>query len=293
MTALADWLRARRPLLLDGATGTELDRMGAEGRCACNLSRPREVVAVHRKYLQAGSHAVITNTLTMNRVFVERHRIGIDVKEVNRAGAALAREAAGAGGLVLGDLSSTALLLDPYGPGTERETLEAFREQARLLAEGGIDGFIIETMTDLREAECALRACKEVSPLPVVVCIAFDTAQRGGRTVMGDSAEQCARRLADAGADAIGANCGGIDPAQMAEIVSRMASFSALPIAAEPNAGLPKLIAGRTVFDMDPESFALGLADCARAGATVLGGCCGTTPEHIRAFVAMGAAAWR
>ena len=163
MNGLAEWLRARRPLLLDGAMGTELDRMGAEGRCVCNLRRPREVIAVHRRYLEAGSNAVMTNTLTMNRIFIESHRMGVDVVVVNRAGAALAREAAGPGGFVLGNLSSTGQLLEPYGPGTMLGALGAFREQARLLAEGGVDGFIIETMIDLREAECALRGCKEVS----------------------------------------------------------------------------------------------------------------------------------
>ncbi|HET6484948.1 MAG TPA: homocysteine S-methyltransferase family protein [Spirochaetia bacterium] len=292
MTGLAEWLKGRQPLLLDGAMGTELDRRGVEGRCLCNLSGPRHVIAVHRDYREAGSHAVITNTLTMNRSFIESHRIGVDVLEVNRAGAALAREAAGPGGLVLGNLSSTGQLLEPYGPVPAAVVLEAFREQARVLAEGGVDGFIIETMIDLREAECALKACKEVSGLPVIVCIAFDTAQRGGRTVMGNSAEQCVRSLTEAGADAVGANCGGVDPAQMAEIVSRMVSISTVPVAAEPNAGLPKLVGGKTVFDMEPRSFALGLAACAKAGATILGGCCGTTPDHIRAFAALGAEPW-
>ncbi len=229
----------------------------------------------------------------MNRIFIESHRMGVDVVEVNRAGAALAREAAGPGGFVLGNLSSTGQLLEPYGPGTMPAALEAFREQARLLAEGGVDGFIIETMIDLREAECALRGCKEVSELPVIACIAFDTAQRGGRTVMGDSAERCARRLTEGGADAIGANCGGIDPSQMAEVIYFIASTTNLPVAAEPNAGLPKLVEGQTVFDMDAESFAAGLAACAKAGATIVGGCCGTTPDHIRAFAALGTAPWR
>ena len=293
MNGLAEWLGARRPLLLDGAMGTELDRMGAVGRCVCNLKRPQSVLAVHRSYREAGCDAVITNTLTMNRIFIESHRISVDVVAVNRAGAALAREAAGPGGFVLGNLSSTGQLLEPYGPGTTAGALEAFREQARLLAEGGVDGFIIETMIDLREAECALRGCKEVSELPVIACIAFDTAQRGGRTVMGDSAERCVRRLTEGGADAIGANCGGIDPSQMAEVVSLIASTTNLPVAAEPNAGLPKLVEGQTVFDMDAESFAAGLAACAKAGATIVGGCCGTTPDHIRAFAALGTVPWR
>jgi len=184
---------------------------------------------------------------------------------------------------VLGDISSTGQLLEPYGTYKEQEFYDAFKEQAEALAEAGVDGFIIETMFDLREALCALRACKDNFSLPVIVSIAFATDQKGGRTIMGNSAEQCAKDLADAGADAVGANCGDIDPAQMAKVVSVLKSATTLPLLAQPNAGRPKLVDNQTVFDMGPAAFAAGIAKCLDAGAQLLGGCCGTTPKHIRA----------
>ncbi len=135
----------------------------------------------------------------------------------------------------------------------------------------------------MREALCALRACKENFGLPVIACIAFQTDSKGGRTIMGDTAEQCARQLADAGADVIGANCGNLDPVQMSRVVALLKAATDRPIAAQPNAGRPRLVEDRTVFDMGPAPFAAGIAECIRAGARFVGGCCGTTPEHIRA----------
>jgi len=184
---------------------------------------------------------------------------------------------------VLGDISSTGQLLEPYGTYAESQFYDAFREQAEVLAESGVDGFIIETVFDLREVTCALRACKDNCSLPVITSIAFTTEEKGGRTMMGDSAEQCAKSLTDAGADVVGANCGDLDPAQMAVVVSYLKSATALPILAQPNAGKPRLVGDKTVFDMAPAPFAACIAECVRAGARLVGGCCGTTPEHIRA----------
>ena len=271
-------------IVLDGAMGTELVRRGVESVAAANLTRPDIVSAIHDEYFKAGSNAVITNTLTMNRIFVESHGMDIDVKGVNVAGAAIARGSAKGKGFVLGNLSSTGQMLEPYGTYAEADFLKAFKEQAAYLQEGGVDGFIIETIFDLREAVCALRACKEVSSLPVIVSMSFATEQNGGRTMMGNSAADCASCLAEEGADALGANCGGVEPGQMAEIVRTLAKATQLPIVAEANAGKPRLINGRTEFDMDASQFALGMSKCRRAGARILGGCCGTTPDHIRAL---------
>jgi 5-methyltetrahydrofolate--homocysteine methyltransferase len=138
-------------------------------------------------------------------------------------------------------------------------------------------------MFDLREAACAVRACKDNVSLPVIVSMAFATEEKGGRTMMGNSAEQCAGGLTEAGADAVGANCGDLDPAQMAVVVSLLRSATSLPVLAQPNAGKPKLVGDKTVFEMTPASFAAGIGECLRAGARFVGGCCGTTPEHIRA----------
>jgi 5-methyltetrahydrofolate--homocysteine methyltransferase len=276
-------LKDQKVVLLDGAMGTQLDEKGLMGRGRTNLDAPQAVIEVHRAYAQAGSDALVTNTLTMNRIYIETHNVGVSVQEVNRAGVELARQAAGSDRCVLGDLSSTGQLLEPYGTFTESQFREAYREQAGVLADAEVDGFIVETVFDLREALCALRACKEVSQLPVMVCIAFQTEKNGGRTMMGDTAERCARGLADAGADAIGANCGDLDPRQMGGVIALLRAATDLPIAAQPNAGRPRLIGDKTVFDMEPEPFAEGIAECIRAGATIVGGCCGTTPAHIEA----------
>lgn len=270
-------------VLLDGAMGTQLDAKGLMGRGRTNLDAPQAVVEVHRAYLQAGCDAVIANTLTMNRLYVETHNIGVSARDINEAGVRLAREAAGDNGCVLGDMSSTGQLLEPYGTYTESQFEDAFREQAHALAQSGVDALIVETMFDLREALCALRACKAACGLPVIVSIAFKTDAHGGRTMMGDTAEQCARQLADAGADVIGANCGDLDPLQMSRVVALLRAVTDLPIVAQPNAGRPQLVGEQTIFDMAPEPFAEGIAECVRAGARIVGGCCGTTPEHMQA----------
>ncbi len=280
-------LEKKDVILLDGAMGTELDKRGLMSRSGANLEAPDAVLAIHQQYVQAGCHALTTNTLTMNRVYLETHNVGVSLRDVNKAGAELARQATGKDRYVLGDISSTGQLLEPYGTFKESQFYDAFKEQAEILAESGVDGFIIETMFDLREAMCALRACKDNTSLPVIVTMAFATEEKGGRTIMGDSAEQCAKSLTDAGGDAIGANCGDLLPSQMAVVVSLLKAATPLPILAQPNAGKPKLIGEQTVFEMAPAPFAAGIAECLRAGARLVGGCCGTTPEHIAAVAAM------
>jgi 5-methyltetrahydrofolate--homocysteine methyltransferase len=270
-------------ILLDGAIGTELDKRGLMGRAGNNLDAPEVVLEIQRAYAACGCDALTANTLTMNRIFIETHNLGISVHDVNRAGVELARQAAGKDRYVLGNLSSTGQLLEPYGTYQESQFYDAFKEQAGILAESGVDGFLIETIFDLREAMCALRACKENFSLPVIVSIAFSTIDNGGRTMMGDSVEQCAASLTNAGADALGANCGELDPAQMAVIVSLFRSATTLPILVQPNAGKPRLVGDKTVFEMAPAPFAAGIAECLRAGAKLIGGCCGTSPAHIRA----------
>jgi 5-methyltetrahydrofolate--homocysteine methyltransferase len=276
-------LKDKNVVLLDGAMGTQLDEKGLMGRATANLEAPQAVLDVHKRYAHSGCDALITNTLTMNRIYIETHNVRVSVRDVNRAGAELAREAAGDRLCVLGDMSSTGQLLEPYGTYKETQFCEAFREQAEILAQAGVDGLVIETMFDLREALCALRACKETSSLPVIVSIAFQTDKNGGRTMMGDAAEQCARQLTDAGADVIGANCGDLDPMQMSRVVALLRAATDRPLVAQPNAGRPQLVEDRTVFDMEPAAFSEGVAACIRAGAQIVGGCCGTTPEHIRA----------
>ena len=270
--------------LLDGAMGTQLASAGFEMGGQTNLTHPEAVMTVHRHYLEAGADLIITNTFTMNRANTESHGIDVDIREVNLAGVRLARTAAGPGRYVLGDMGSTGKMLKPHGDLPEESAYAAFREQASILAEGGVDGLIVETMFDLREALCALRACKEVGGLPVIVSMTFNTLKNGGRTVMGDSARDCATALTTAGASAIGANCGSLDPSEMAQIVSWMREATTLPLVAQPNAGRPRMVEGETVFDMSPADFASGARACVEAGAHLVGGCCGTSPAHIKAL---------
>jgi 5-methyltetrahydrofolate--homocysteine methyltransferase len=276
-----NFLTSSKFIILDGAMGTELERRGALGRCNSNLTNPEIVEEIHRDYFNAGSHAVITNTFSMNRLYIETHNLKIDVKEVNSSGVKSARNAAEEDGYVLGDIGSTAQMLEPYGTCKEEDLYNTFKEQASILSEAGVDGFIIETIFDLREALCAVRACRDVSGIPVIASMSFQTVKNGGRTMMGNSAEECAGRLTEEGADAVGANCGDLSPKEIAEIVSIMKKSTTLPIAAQPNAGKPKLEGGE-VFYMEPVLYATETLECYKAGATIIGGCCGTTPKHIK-----------
>jgi 5-methyltetrahydrofolate--homocysteine methyltransferase len=280
---LLDILQNKDIILLDGAIGTELDKRGLMGRASCNLDVPEVVLQIQQEYARCGCDALTTNTLTMNRIFIETHNVGVSVRDVNKAGVELARQAAGDKQYVLGDISSTGQMLEPYGSYKEQQFYDAYKEQAEILAEAGVDGFIIETVFDLREALCALKACKDNFSLPVIVSIAFATETKGARTIMGNTASECAKQLTDAGANVIGANCGDLDPAQMAVVVSLLKKETNVPILTQPNAGRPKLVEDKTVFDMEPESFTVGINKCLQAGAQIVGGCCGTTPAHIRA----------
>jgi len=283
-------LDSKPVLLLDGAMGTQLDKHGLMGVARNNLDAPQAVLAIHQAYSQCGCDALTTNTAILNRIYLETHNVDVSVQEVNRAGVELADQAAVCSQYVLGNMSATGQLLEPYGTYSEAQLHETFREQAEILANAGADGFIIETVFDLREAACAVRACKEVSSLPVLASIAFATETKGGRTMMGDTAEQCATQLTEAGADAVGANCGDLDPNQTAGVVALLKQATDRPILAQPNAGKPQLIEGKTVFDMSPEAFAQGIGACIEAGARIVGGCCGTSPDHIQAVGAMIAA---
>jgi 5-methyltetrahydrofolate--homocysteine methyltransferase len=277
----------RKAIFLDGAMGTQLGEAGLEMGGKTNITHPEAVQAIHQRYAGCGIDLIITNTLTMNGVNIDSHNVGVDVREVNLAGVRLARAAAGEGQYVLGDVSSTGKMLQPYGKLSEDDAYAAFEEQASILAEGGVDGFIVETMIDLREALLAVRAAKKVSDLPVIASMAFNTLKGGGRTVMGNSGHDCAQALAEAGASVVGANCGALDPFQLAEVVAEMREATSLPIIVQPNAGRPRVVDRRTIFDMTPADFAAGVRECQRAGARLLGGCCGTSPEHIRAMVAL------
>ena len=276
-----NFLNNNKYIILDGAMGTELERRGSSDKCASNVTYPEIVEAIHRDYHDAGSNVAISNTFSMTRIYIETHNLNLDVEKVNRSGVQLARNAVVEGGYILGDIGPTGQMLEPYGTVKEEDLYETFKEQASILSENGTDGFIIETMFDLREALCALHACRDVSEAPVIVSMAFQTTKNGGRTMMGNSAEECTKKLTGEGADAVGTNCGDLSPKEMAEVISVIKNFTNLPIAAQPNAGKPK-VEGEKVLYMEPKLYATETLECYKAGATIIGGCCGTTPEHIK-----------
>jgi 5-methyltetrahydrofolate--homocysteine methyltransferase len=284
--SLLDLLNGERStILLDGAMGTQLGEAGLEMGGQNCVTHPEAVLAVHQEYAACGIDLLITNTLTMNRVSLSAHRVELDVRAVNLAGARLARQAALPGQYVLGDISSTGKLLKPYGPLAEEDAYAAFQEQATILEEGGVDGFIVETMTDLREALCAVRAVRDASTLPVLASVSLKTAGNGGRTIMGNTARECAAGLAEAGACAVGANCGELDPLEMAQVIAFMTEATSVPIIAQPNAGKVQMVDMRPSYGMSPDDFSEGMRACVEAGARLIGGCCGTSPMHIKAAV--------
>ena len=278
---LSDFIIGKEIVLIDGAVGTQLEEHGSVMGGQSNLATPDIVLKIHKDYSNSGCNIITANTLNMNRVYIERHGLDIDVRAVNLQGVELAKKAALQSQYVIGDMSSTGKLLVPYGPVSESEAFDSFCEQASIMEEGGVKGFIIETMIDLTEALLALKACRNVSNLPVMAAMSFVTSKDGGRTVMGNSAEECAKALTESGASAVGANCGNVDPFEMAEIISVMSASTSLPVIAMPNAGKPEMVNDRVIFKMSPSEYINGIKECMKAGAKIIGGCCGTTPAHI------------
>lgn len=284
MIAFAEALKNKQILVFDGAMGTQLAERGAEMGPAANLAYPDIVKAVHADYKNAGANIIITNTLTANRIALEHAGLVDKLEELNTRGVELCREAVGSDCYVCGDMSSTGKFMEPLGDYTEEQFFDNFAEQAVFLANSGVDLIIVETMTDVHEAAVAVRAVKASTGLPVVASISFDYTASGFRTMMGDTVEKAVRDLTEAGADAVGSNCGTIDPVEMSQLIAQMRGFTEGILSAEPNAGKPELSAGKVSFKLTPEEFADGAMQCVEAGATLIGGCCGTTPAHIAAL---------
>lgn len=279
---LKSFLEKKQTVLLDGAMGTQLISKGIEPGAAPNIVSPEVVSEIHREYIQSGSDIITTNTFILNRIYLETHNINVDIFEANRAGVNIAKNISKEGTYVLGNIGLTGQLLEPYGTYKEEQFYNAFKEQAEILAENGVDGFIIETQSDLREALCALKACKSILGLPVIVSFTFSKNPRGFVTMMGNFLEDCVEKAIHEGAHVVGSNCGELDPFEMAEVVSAIKSISKVPVIIQPNAGKPKLADNKTIYNMTPGAFAEGIKKCIEAGAKLVGGCCGTTPEHIR-----------
>jgi 5-methyltetrahydrofolate--homocysteine methyltransferase len=276
-----DELLAHGPVLTDGAWGTQLFARGlprGEHPDLWNLTHPADVEAVARGYVEAGSRVILTNTFQSNRFALGA---AVDIVALNRAGAAISRRAAGEGVRVFGSIGPTnSMLVD--GDIDVDVLRAAFVEQAMGLAEGGADGIVIETMSDVTEAALAVEAV-QVAGLPVVACMTFDSGKQRNRTMTGATPPQAAERLEAAGADVIGANCGmGVDTA--APIVAALAAATDRPIWIKANAGMPELVGREVVYSLGPDGYASHVDALLAAGARFIGGCCGTTPAHIAAI---------
>ena len=287
--------------LLDGAMGTQLIARGVKaGVCNdyLNIDSPDVVFDIHQAYLKAGSDAVVTNTFGANKYALARHGFSEEAAGINTAGAQIARRAAGEEKYVLGDIGPSGDFLQPLGNLKPGECKEAFVVQAKALFEGGVDGFIIETMTALDELRIAIEAAKSVSSdLPVFASLAFDRAGEDFRTMMGVSIEAAVSEIISLGVDAIGFNCGTLLLDEYIELADKYVSAvraveqnrgtshgARVTILAEPNAGKPELVEDRAVYNVSPEDFATAVEKIHLAGVKIIGGCCGTTPAHIEAL---------
>ena len=283
MNTLLKELLARAPLITDGALGTQLQARGlTTGECpdVWNLSYPDRVEEVARAYVEAGSDIILTNTFRANRLALEAYGLADQVEGINRAGVELARRAAAGRATVFASIGPSGKML-VMGDVSEEDLRRAFSEQARVLAKAGADGIVIETMTDLAEAKLAVAAARDTG-LPVAASMVFDSGREKDRTMTGVTPEQAAAELAAAGADVIGANCG-LGIAGYVPICRRLRASTDRPIWIKPNAGLPEMVEGRVVYQTTPQEFAASVPALLEAGASFVGGCCGTAPEFIRA----------
>jgi len=287
MNRLAELLGAGRPVLLDGGMGTLLQDSGLEDGAPgelWNLENPEAVRAAHAAYADAGARVLTTNTFGGTRPRLDMHGLGDRLAEVNREAARLARSVADERGLlVAGDLGPTGELLAPLGTMTPEEAQALFAEQLAALVEGGIDLVLIETLSDLGEADAALAAARQVAPdLPVAVTMSFDTNLR---TMMGVRPAEAVAHLAAAGADAVGANCGR-GPQEMELIAAELVKVRTddLLLVAQSNAGLPQVVGDHFEYDASPAELAAHATRLAELGIDLVGGCCGSTPAHVAAI---------
>lgn len=269
-------------LLLDGGMGTELIAMGLEQGQAPEwwvIEHPERLERVHRAYVEAGSD--IIQTCTFGGSPPKLASVGLEGRcaEINRGAVEVARRAAGGDALVAGDVGPTGRMFPPMGDASPGDLREAFRAQTAALAEGGADLISIETMFDLREALAAVEAALETG-LPVMASMTFEAKKRGTFTIVGDALLPALTALADAGADVVGLNCS-VTSSEMIPMVREAAGVSA-PLAAQPNAGQPRVTPQGVVYDARPEPFAMDLMEMVRGGARIVGGCCGSDPGFIR-----------
>jgi len=299
--ARSDQLRAmldRRPLVCDGATGTELQALGLPAGGSgerWNVDAPELVAQVHQGYVEAGADLITTNTFGGTALALAGHGLAARTAELNRAGARLAREAAGDRAFVLGDVGPFGGFLEPLGDTSPAAAAVAFREQVAALLDGGADAILVETMSDPGEAAIAVEAARQAGAAIVLATFAFQRAADGFRTMMGAAVADLLSAALDAGAAGVGANCGtelSLDDhvALAAELV---AASRGRPVLVQPNAGSPQLEGGRTVYRTGPEAFARAVPRLLAAGCRIVGGCCGTARAHVAAMAAAARATGR
>ncbi len=286
---------AKGPFLLDGGMGSQLMAHKVPvGKCNdyLNIEAPEQIELIHKDYLRAGCDAVITNTFGANEVLLARHGVHNQAVAINKAGAQIARRAAGPYKVVLGDIGPCGDFLSPLGTLEPHTLQKAFAEQVKALCAGGADGLIVETMTALEDATLAVEAALEHGGgRPVLASMAFDRTARGFRTMMGVDVDTAVSALIALGVHAVGFNCG---TATLEEYIQLGEQFmeavdkthTDVPVYAEPNAGKPALINGQAIYQVTPQAFAEALAALYDQGIRILGGCCGTGPEHLAAAAA-------
>ncbi len=275
------------PILLDGAMGTMLMEAGLEEGNSpekWNLIHPEKVKEVHRAYIQAGSRLILTNSFGGNPYRLEMHDLEDEVIQVNKAAAEHARAKAEAVShmvVVAGSMGPTGKIFAPMGDLTFEEAREAFAEQARGLAEGGVDLFWIETMSDLEEVKAAVAGIRSVSDLPISATMSFDTH---GHTMMGVTPEAALKTLTALDLASLGANCG-TGPEELQEVIQKMSAANPdLPLVAKANAGIPQVVEGKVIYSGSPAMMAEYASQVRKLGARLIGACCGSTPEHIKAM---------